>query len=319
LGWYGHHNVGDDSYQVTLPALFPQHEFVFTDSISSTSGFDAILLGGGNVMKEYFLSQLRGVKIPVYAMSVGVEQEYSNGVHFRHVWGREKYTVSALASAGIPTSLMPDLAFTLPWDVSAGRQWLSRRFKAEGHDLYQKVVVVVLNGYLVAGSAGCVANQAMHFLDFSYRMSRVVDETMASFVFLPFGTTASSDDRVANSWVASKCKFWKKNLMVYDRLGVSEAMNVIAAADCVVSSRLHSSVFAFSSGVPLVDLTHHSKNSNFLELVGRTQDSVSYWDFDGRLARDKINDAFTLSRHSDAEPLRKQIKEQVDAIRFTQP
>ena len=52
------------------------------------------------------------------------------------------------------------------------------------------------------------------------------------------------DDRVSNGMVASFCKFWKKNVVLYDELEVQDALDIISAADVVISSRLHSTIFS---------------------------------------------------------------------------
>jgi polysaccharide pyruvyl transferase WcaK-like protein len=319
LGWYGHQNIGDESYKISLPRLMPQHTFTFVDKIGTTEGYDAVVLGGGNVMSDYFLAQLRGLNVPVYGLSVGGDKDYPGNVPFVHVWGREHFTVNTMREHGVNSTLLPDLGLTLRGDRQAGCEDLQRRFKAEGCDMYERVITVVLNGHLVNGLPRSPASHALHFLDFAYRFSRVVDETMASFVFLSFGTSALSDDRVANSWVASKCKFWKKNLMLYERRTVQETLDIIAASDAVISSRLHSSVFAFSNGVPFVDITHHSKNGNFLELIGKGSDSVSFWEYDSDKMHNKIQHALTLPRHQEADAFRALIQKEIDAVRFAQP
>jgi polysaccharide pyruvyl transferase WcaK-like protein len=79
--------------------------------------------------------------------------------------------------------------------------------------------------------------------------------------------------------ISSRCKFWKKNLVIYDRLTVQKTLDMISTFDAVINTRLHSGIFSLISGVPFVDLTHHDKNKNFLETCGLQDFGISYWSF----------------------------------------
>src|SRR5476651_417763 len=102
LGFYNHKNIGDDSYQISLSSLFPQHHFEFFDKLPEKNNCDAIILGGGNVVKPYFLSQLEAINdIPIYGLSVGIEIPYSEKVKFKHIWARENFSVNLLQQMGV--------------------------------------------------------------------------------------------------------------------------------------------------------------------------------------------------------------------------
>lgn len=320
LGWYDHQNIGDDSYKLTFPKCLPGNEFRFTDLLTENDikWCDAVILGGGNVFKEDFLRQLRGLSKPVYGLSVGVESDFNAYVPFKHVWARENKSLELLKKNGVPCSLCPDLAFALQGNANSGKQWLVNRFKDEKLDLYSRVVVMVVNNYLIHGHPQSLSRDAFHFMDFSYKLAKVCDDLPASIVFVPFGSSGNCDDRVASSWVSNKCKWWKKNLVIYDRLSVQNTLDLIAASDTVVSTRLHSSIFAYSCGVPFVDITHHSKNMSFLELINRKEQSVSFWDFNVPEVHSKICKNLTLSKDTEADKYRKLIQETLHAVRFSE-
>ena len=63
LGWYGHGNVGDESYKTSFPLLFPNYNLVFTDSLTNElkKKSAAVILGGGAVIEKPFLKQLSNV------------------------------------------------------------------------------------------------------------------------------------------------------------------------------------------------------------------------------------------------------------------
>lgn len=320
FGWYNYGNCGDESYKLSFPQLFPQHTFKFVNKISQfeVANCDLIILGGGNVLKPSFFRELE--KIPpdkdIYAVSVGAEQFYEGEYdRFKHLYVRDQFTYDMLE--GYPRTLIPDFGFALKGDPVRGKNWIKELFAAERLDLHDKVVVVTLSAYLLSGGNDGLAREALHFMDFSYKFSHLVDEIPATFIFLPFHSRMPVDDRVSNSWVASKCKWWKKVYNEWRRLSVSDTLDVIAAADLVISTRLHCSLFAYSCGTPLIDITHHSKNKNFLKLINREQDSLFYWSLSREILQKKVIDGITMPKHSEAEKFRSMLEEAVGEISFS--
>jgi len=320
VGWYGHNNCGDESYLLSIPKLFPSIKFDFVNAIDKSKLFlyDAVILGGGNVFKSSFLSDLKNIKDkPIYGFSIGAEQAIETDIKFSHIYAREYFSVDVFKKIGIPCSFLPDAAFILDGDKNKGKKYISKYFNDAKNDLYSKVVVIIINSYLVKGGLSDLAKDSATFLKFSYDMARIIDETSASFLFLPFGTSIPSDDRVPNSWIASKCKYCNKNCVIFDKLDVQTTLDIISAADLVVSSRLHSSIFSFSEGVPFIDITHHSKNRNFLTLVDKNDISVSFWNFDIDLLKDKISEGLNKTRNqAESIKIKSFLRESANAIRF---
>lgn len=321
LGWYGHHNVGDESYKEIIPSLFPQHNFTFTDNLKSQiiEEFDAIVLGGGNVLRKGFVSELQKTKnIKIFGLSVGIEENPTDDLSFfSHVYARDEKTLNVLKSLNVPCTFLPDVALSLQGNAENGKKWLKEKFDSEKCELYSNIITVVVNSYMLNGALNGLARDAFSFIKFSYDFARVIDETPASFVFVPCGTQVPFDDRTTNAWVASKCKYWKKNYVVFDRLNYKETIDIIAASNLTISSRLHSSIFSYACGTPFIDLTHHSKNALFLNMIGKQHDSVNFWQFDGELLKEKINEKLGLPKHDECEKFRTMIRDTVNEIHFS--
>ena len=319
LGWYDHHNIGDESYKLTFKNLFPQHSLTFVNSLKKedVDECEAIILGGGNVIRKGFIEQLQ--KYPhkkIFALSAGIEEDPTQDLSFfKHIYARDKNTAIVLGKK-IPCSFIPDTALTLIGNEELGRKWIKEKFQSEKHDLYENVIVVVVNSYMLNGGLENLARDAFTFIKFSYDFARTIDETPASFIFVPFGTGLPSDDRVSNAWVASKCKYWKKNYVVHERLDVETILNIMAASNMAISSRLHSSIFSFACGLPFIDITHHSKNSLFLEMIGQKDNSISFWNLDNTLLKTKIYETMQLPKHTEHEKYKEMIREKANAIRF---
>jgi polysaccharide pyruvyl transferase WcaK-like protein len=276
LGWYGHANCGDESYKLAFPKLFPHYDFEFSRVI--TGDKDAWVLGGGDVVGQHFLAKIGGVQNK-HILSATVS-EACDLRGFGTVAVRDETSRNLAAQYGAANAVrVPDFAFALRGDQKRGRSIIESAFRATDAELYEKVVVVVVNGYL-AGQHDAVAREYITFQNFANSMAVVCDHTCASFLFLPFGVTMPADDRIANGWVSSKCKFWQKNVVMFNPLGVQDTIDVISSANAVVSTRLHSSIFSCACGTPFVDVTHNHKNAGFLETVGLTKCSIDYRSFD---------------------------------------
>jgi polysaccharide pyruvyl transferase WcaK-like protein len=322
LGFFNKQNIGDESYKDTFKLLFPQHSFIFCNHIYEEiiAKSEAVILGGGNVLKPPYIEELKKVKNkPIFGFSVGIEDASVNipKTLFKHIYARDEFTLKVLTSKGIPCSYIPDAAFSLLPNINEGKEWIKKQFENENFDLYQKIITVCINSYVLNAHLASLTKDSLAFLKFSYDFARIADETNASIVFLPFGTGMPIDDRIANSWVAAKCKYWKKNLVVFDRIDHKTSLNIIAASNLTVSSRLHSSIFSYVAGTPFVDITHHSKNANFLESIGKQNCSVDFWNFDAIKAKTLINNMINLPKHNEASFIAKKLWDTASAIHFS--
>jgi polysaccharide pyruvyl transferase WcaK-like protein len=265
VGWYGHGNCGDESYRLSFPKVFPHCDFVFTESATDA---ECHILGGGDIVNEAFINKLRKVTNKhIISAAISKPAKYLN--EFKTVGVRDMISLANAAASGVVASYVPDFAFALEGKPENGRRIIRERFATENAELYHKVVAVVVNAHLLAEHHGTgLPRDAIAFEHAAFEIANTIDNTCASFVFVPFGTRMPWDDRVTNSWVAAKCKFYKKNVVLYDGLNVQDTIDVIAACDGLISSRLHSTIFSCVTATPFIDLLHNHKNRGFLDTVG---------------------------------------------------
>lgn len=290
LGFYGKGNIGDESYKVAFNRLFPKFNLTFVNSFSKVkeSDFDLIFLGGGDVLNEGFLDQIQHVEIPVYAISVNGNPKIhkSKLEPITKALIRDKQTLSCLPKTKFPT-FAPDASFALKPNNINGQRLLSRYF--QDRERYGKTVAVVMNAYLFVDYDRKASNQdTVEFAKLAYDLAYVADNSPYSFLFLPFSTGMPWDDRLANSFVASKIKFWQKNNNVYDVLTPQETLDIISACDAMISSRLHSSIFSTIAAVPFIDLTHNHKNKWYLETIDY-QNFLQYRNIERNALKEMLN------------------------------
>lgn len=285
FGWYGKQNIGDESYKLSFPRLFSGHELTFTERPTKelVDSHDAIVLGGGNILNDYHLKTLQPFagKKPMVAFSVGHTDniDYKLLDMFSGIYIRDFKALDKLTAKGVKCAYCPDAAFSLVPNVDRGRMLLHKIISTEVIDPQEKTVGVIMNGHLAGHGQEGLGRDMFRFQTIAYDVANVLDRLNANVVFLSMMARPPWDDRAANAWVNSRCRRWNKNVVIYDRWGVQDSLDVISALDAVVSTRLHSSIFATIAGVPYVDVWHHDKNLSFLETVGRLGWAIPFWDF----------------------------------------
>lgn len=261
LGWYGHNNIGDESYKIVFPKLFPEYQFVFCDTLKGLDT-EILILGGGNVIHPTFLKQVKNSKAKKkYALSVDMVPDLDQHLFDKIIPRNECY---------------PDFAFALESDKERGRTLIRNLFDQHKCELYENVVVVVMNSFLATGDS-TLARDYINFEKVCLELSQLMDQTSASFILLPFGNGFPHNDRIANGYIYSKCKYWKKNIMVFDTLSVQDTLDIFAGADASINTRLHSNIFSCIGGIPFIDLCHHNKTKLFMQYVSKLHWQFDYW------------------------------------------
>jgi polysaccharide pyruvyl transferase WcaK-like protein len=290
LGWYGHGNIGDEAYKLAFPIIIPQHELIFTDKITGVE--ENVILGGGDVLNNYFLNQLRTHPPKnLYAMSVNLmRRDIDTESMFKRIILRNKNIICE------NSKYLPDFVFILKANRQHGRILVRKLFEKHKADLYEKLVIIVMNSYLSPTEA-VLARDYITFEKVCCDLARLCDSTTASFMMLPFGNGFPRNDRVANSMIYTRCKFWKKNIIVYEDLNIQDTLDICAAADAIISTRLHACIFSCIGGTPFIDLTHHDKTKLFLQTIDRTDWSLNYYHLDLDQLKKLLVDFLTSSHY----------------------
>jgi len=145
-GYYFRHNLGDDAFVQTMPALFPKCQLTFRsiDDLKTLpldrehlAAYQAIIIGSGDLVNDYFWPKLLPLlkaynslfpKRKIFAFGIGlpypqlVQQGYLD--HFDHVFLRSKADVLAVQQrlGSTYAHYLPDLAYALPAPAAVERQ-----------------------------------------------------------------------------------------------------------------------------------------------------------------------------------------------------
>lgn len=281
LGWFDCNNTGDESYKLAFPMIFKNHTWVFTNKLkqSHIDQSDAIVLGGGDIMSDPFLDQLTSVKKPKYIISASCTENTDTAklLDFQNIIVRDLTSLEILKNKNIKACYYPDIAFALKGNKLKGKSLLENEFILQKRDHYQITIGIIINCYLVDKFE---TKKFLEFQNFTYDLSHLIDYTNASFVFIPFGQNFPCDDRVSNMWIANKCKYWKKNIVLTNQLNVQNILDIISACDVVISTRLHSTIFSIANSIPYLDIIHNHKNLALSYTTNKQQYTTPYNPFD---------------------------------------
>jgi polysaccharide pyruvyl transferase WcaK-like protein len=314
-GWYGHGNCGDESYKLTFPKIFPSQELVFSDTIPSPFNYDTLIMGGGDIVYSNVIQKIKNLKCKKYLISVSLTScdciEELKVFDFIAV--RDQKSLDKLNANNIKAKLIPDLAFALTPNKKNGKLLLKNIFQSANCELYSKSIIVVINAHLCVKES-LLAREEITFQSFIYDLAHVIDNTPASFIFVPFGTDQPHDDRIANSWMASKCKFWKKNVVIYEKYSPQMILDLFSAADMSICTRLHAGIFSIVGNTPFIDITHHDKTKDFMTTLGLDSWTSNYWNFDKNKIKDLISIHLSKNKHNLLDIDRQFKKELIDFI-----
>lgn len=293
LSFTGKQNIGDEAYRLSFPLLFPNCKFTFTDYINKKDKSDELILGGGDILSKKLIDHILNFNKPTHIVSASANDHIDPEQlkKFKTIVVRDKHSIDLLKSKGIEAHYAPDIAFALTPNKDNGKKLIDKAFQFPKRDRYEKVVVVVLNGYLIDNNAiNYDIRKFLYFNNLSFQLGHLMDYTNASFLFVPFGQEFPGDDRVPNIWTLQKAKFWEKNAFIFSEPNVQNILDIISAADAVISTRLHSTIFSMVGKTPFLDITHNHKNKWLLETVKLKHMSIPYTSFNEEEARNKLND-----------------------------
>lgn len=290
LGWFNHGNLGDEAYKLALPILFADTDLNFiTHPKNIRKNTDLVIVGGGDVVKKDFLKNLHELKIPKVAASVTITEgsDLENLYKFDQVIVRDVKSLELAGKIHKRARLAPDFTFALTPDKEHGKTLLNSLLSGARSP---KTVVVVLNSYIAYNSDEALARDVNAFSKLIHELARIIEDTTgANFIFLPFSTQSPWDDRAMGAWIGNRCKkSYKRNKVIYDILSVQDTLDIIAASDAVISTRLHSSIFSTLSCVPFIDILHHDKNYGFVKTVDVTDWATWLWQLDSEKVRNLL-------------------------------
>lgn len=275
LGWFGHHNCGDEAFKDALQILFPEVEFIFISNLRANIDLinrnDYLLVGGGNIVSKEFLKGLELVKKPYSFIGVGLTPDS----HLEVLSKAELVLVRDFNSTRLYRDAIytPDISFGFTSDKEKGKELLE---KIPYWDPNKKTVGVFLNDCVSARFDSTI----LKFVEAEkakLELARFLENLPYNIIFIPMSFAPPDDRRISLDVVGKMFKGYKYTTIV-NPLRPLDCLSLAANLDFAITMRLHASIFCTISGVPFIDLLHHSKNKGYLESIGLSQLGVDYYE-----------------------------------------
>lgn len=255
LGWYGHGNLGDESFKSAFEHLWPGVKFTFRDSIAAdVNTFDSLWIGGGSFLGESIPGASTPIRVPIYMIGVGIEGKLStSGADLlkkaRMVVVRDEDSVKQCPHALVAH----DLVFSNSVDPC-----FVNIAKAS-----HKQVTILLNDFLVPDDNAPEWKYSA-FNWFLGQFGQVCNDLIAQgyqLHFIPMCTGLVDDRRIAGS-VIGRIKDKSKAIWYLRPVTEHELKTQIANSEFVVTQRFHGIVFSTLCATPFISIRAHDKLLN---------------------------------------------------------
>lgn len=290
LGWYDHYNCGDEMFKDALVSLFPDYNITFCNDLTKNLGqinkSDFLLIGGGNIVHSAFLKGLEEVKVPYSFIGIGISDKRSADflIGANQVFCRDLASYEVLKDQLKNLYQMPDLAFSLSPDPKIGKEILSS-IDQFNPDL--PTLGVFLNDYVNTN----FVTSTLKFMEYqkcSLELSRFLDGLNYNILFIPMSFTPPDDRRMSLDVIGNMKNGYKAHCVV-NQLKPIDCLSLTSNLDFAITMRLHSAIFCTIAGVPFLDITHHSKNKNYLDTEDLGDLSLNYYEFSIRSLKEKFD------------------------------
>ena len=291
-GYYAKNNFGDDMMADCLSEVLSfggkNQVRVYSDTsnlkvlnYNDHSPFvnDVIVIGGGGIVDKKFwalndenILKLKNLNKKILFLNVNIYSEALKDIEFANNlkslnalwWVRDKSSVELLNQCGIESIYLPDVTF--------------RKFNDTRAKPNKKLLNVFLNFYALKGLFD--HDNVTNWLECQAKSRELASyfDWLTTFgwniQFVPCQTVSEVDDRLIGAYIYALCKNKNKISWMSKPSNWKNIVKIIIDSDLVISQRYHSTAFAISHGVRVVDITHHAKNIEFLSDVGITQAGV---------------------------------------------
>ena len=281
-GYYDRNNYGDDMYQSSFPRVFPKDNIIFVDinklnqytkEILEKEKFNLVVLGGGDVLTNYFLNIFNKwyydnqLKLPCHAYSVGVPYlsiiESGEIDIFDYIVCRNKADAELLQKrfGHKYISYLPDFVFIEPIKILNKTQSLSLNSTLnstlslkENQKSKKPIVSIFL-------ARPCINDIILN------KLAIFLNNNIDKYHFIAYPLNTNQDNLNENDYLQSlELKKMVPELEVFnERLdfnGITDLLNKSYFSICV---RLHAHIFSIMTTTPFISLYSTRKVRNLLD------------------------------------------------------
>jgi len=269
LGWYGHGNLGDESFKAAFKTLWSDVDFTFRDHLSDeVNTFDSLWVGGGSFLSNEIPGVAStDVKVPIYIVGVGVDPGTKPSSRKLLEKARLVIVRDTASLKHYPALVAPDLAFSIKTDpcyIGASKA---------------KQVVILLNDFLTPNSDSpewrSVAYQ-WFINQFSEACNALVEQGYVLH-FMPM-CTGDIDDRRISAAIVGRIKNKSRAIWYVRPVTFDELMTQLANSEFTITQRFHGIVFSTICGTPFISIRSHDKMQSLTKEM-KWEGDLDYYGF----------------------------------------
>jgi len=256
IGYYEKHNLGDDMLKDSIGLYFKDHNVTFANSdlieFDKLNDYDRIILGGGDLITDYFIEQFLSVKKnfnkPIWGLGIGIPYESmleKEGVMdiFDCIYIRNLEFLPKIQRiiGNDNCHYLPDLTFRL----------------------YEPKTRLEDNGIIgVSLVPPFINDETFPILIDTYKY--LLEKTKYKFHFLAFDTDSNSDNdyKLLNK-IKSIFPSEERIIIDYKRYTSSEMLDILGRFHFNILSRFHAHILSILAGVPFISF-HYANKVNLL-------------------------------------------------------
>lgn len=268
FGWYGRNNCGDEAFKDAFNILLPK---LSKDYRCDMPDCDVLILGGGDVVKSYYLDVIGDREFFLLGAGLGYESELDllAGKRIKRAVFRNRRDAALAFAKGIDAVWCPDLAFAIP-------------APSKMKNLGRKRAVVILND--VINPSFDKRDKASEIAYAEYLKWELADSLSYlsewyDITFMPFSAERRHMDVKCCHDVVSRMTRPGETIVMPAPLIPSDALQHISNADLVITMKFHGVIFATLSSTPFVNIGLSRKTQQFCKESGLGDLSVPSYGF----------------------------------------
>ena len=278
IGYYDHNNIGDDQYKITfikiLKPFANEIEFIDCDTLKDRtfSETDLIVLGGGDILNEYFIDQIidkfEKKNNKIIAISVGLpylsilmDTNKLNIIDF--IFIRTRQDLSLFEEFFDPTRIayLPDISMFLTELYPYTQEMHSSKFKLVINAVSttsKKMIGVSLNQHI------CATSEYPRILSVYTRFIEYLVQENYFVVFFPFCTESNHNDILFHTDIYNQLKNLDSVLNIDFRLTTQEILHLYNLMYISIPMRFHACLFSIYTNTPMLPIYTTRKIHNLL-------------------------------------------------------
>jgi len=272
IGYFGHNNFGDEQYKVSFKKLFKIEEIEFIDCDKldryKFDETDIIVLGGGDVINNYFLDKLSDKfnykKNNIYAISVGIPfldiiiKTPKKLMIFNKIFVRTQQDITLLKQYYKDIYYLPDIScniFDTPNSIMSIRRNSTKTICfCLSRNIYDKNNIELYNMFI---------NNLSHII--SYLVCKKYN-----IIFVPFNTnninSNENDIYIQNDIMDLLTNNIKKNITnITITQSLADVQQIFSKCDLIIPMRFHATLFSIYLNIPCIPLITTRKLINLMK------------------------------------------------------